>query len=306
VICAINPDSMAHQRRNLSAPLLKGALRETPMARWLPLAFPQRHTDGTTSAKARAMFSSMGGCKVKQKISSRPRSRQKLPEPFDTMLNAMRILSTLADECADDKKQYVHFIRAAAAVAKDCACFVHPRLAVVERPAGGHKVRRSAARTDRLNGSRATQSPVRPGDDATNTRNYPAGVLLPGLKVRMFSSDGTDPGLLLVRFRKGWLMTRVERGAEIGPRILEYSVRGYPNICGRSRQPLLDACGQLKSTGGLTDHRAGVFRGGSEVADISCVVRAGAELTDSEPSGVGKARFVKYGALDAASVLEAA
>lgn len=55
--------------------------------------------------------------------------------PLDTMLKAMRVLSALADECVNDKKQYVHFIRAAAAVAKDCACFVHPRLAVVEQPA---------------------------------------------------------------------------------------------------------------------------------------------------------------------------
>lgn len=46
--------------------------------------------------------------------------------PLDTMLKAMRVLSALADECVNDKKQYVHFIRAAAAVAKDCACFVIP------------------------------------------------------------------------------------------------------------------------------------------------------------------------------------
>jgi hypothetical protein len=101
-------------------------------------------------------------------------------------------------------------------------------------------------------------------------------------------------------------MIRIERGAEVGPGVWEYSVRGYPNICGRSRQPLLDACRQLKSTGGLTDHRAGVFRRGLEVADISCVVREGAELTVSEPSGVGRARFIKYRALDATSLLEAA
>jgi hypothetical protein len=83
-------------------------------------------------------------------------------------------------------------------------------------------------------------------------------------------------------------------------------VRGYPNICGRSRQPLLDACRQLKSMGGLTDHRAGVFRPGLDVVDISCVVREGAEFTVSEPSGTGKARFVKYHAFDAASFREAA
>src|ERR1700727_2365113 len=53
--------------------------------------------------------------------------------PLDTMLKAMRTFSALADECANDKKQYVYFIRAAAAIAKDCACFVHPRLATVEQ-----------------------------------------------------------------------------------------------------------------------------------------------------------------------------
>jgi hypothetical protein len=41
----------------------------------------------------------------------------------------------------------------------------------------------------------------------------------------------------------------------------------------------LDACRQLKSMGGLTDHVAGLFRSGTEVADIFCVVREGAELT---------------------------
>ena len=41
--------------------------------------------------------------------------------------------SALADECVNDKKQYEHFVRAAASVAKDCACFVHPRLSTVEQ-----------------------------------------------------------------------------------------------------------------------------------------------------------------------------
>jgi hypothetical protein len=99
---------------------------------------------------------------------------------------------------------------------------------------------------------------------------------------------------------------RIERGAEVGPGIWEYFVCGYPNISGRSRQPLLDACRQLKSMGGLTDHIAGLFRRGMEVADIFCVVRVGAELTVSEPSGTGKVRFVKYRAFEADRILEAA
>jgi hypothetical protein len=98
-------------------------------------------------------------------------------------------------------------------------------------------------------------------------------------------------------------MTRVERGAVIRPEIWEYSVRGYPNICGRSRQPQLNACRQLRSMSGLTDHRARVFRDGSDLADISDVVRERLELTVSKPSEVS---FFRYRALDAGSLLEAA
>ena len=101
-------------------------------------------------------------------------------------------------------------------------------------------------------------------------------------------------------------MIRIERGAEVAPGVWEYFACGYPQVRGKSRQPLLDACRQLKSMGGLTDHIAGLFRSGMEVADIFCVVREGAELTVSEPTGVGRARFIKYRALDAASVLKAA
>ena len=49
---------------------------------------------------------------------------------------AVRVLSALADECANDKKQYEHFIRAAAGIAKDAAPFIHPRLSTVEQPQG--------------------------------------------------------------------------------------------------------------------------------------------------------------------------
>ncbi len=46
-------------------------------------------------------------------------------------------------------------------------------------------------------------------------------------------------------------MIRIERGREIGPGIYEYHVWGRP-ISGKSRQPLLDACRQLKAIGGFT------------------------------------------------------
>jgi hypothetical protein len=54
--------------------------------------------------------------------------------PLDVMLKSMRLLSALADESANDKKQFEHYIRAAALIAKDAAPFVHPRLSTVEQP----------------------------------------------------------------------------------------------------------------------------------------------------------------------------
>jgi hypothetical protein len=48
-------------------------------------------------------------------------------------LRAMRLLLALADESANDKKQFEHYIRAAAAVAKDVAPYIHPRLSTVEQ-----------------------------------------------------------------------------------------------------------------------------------------------------------------------------
>jgi len=44
------------------------------------------------------------------------------------------VMLALADESANDKKQFEHYIRAAAAIAKDAAPFVHPRLSTVEQP----------------------------------------------------------------------------------------------------------------------------------------------------------------------------
>jgi hypothetical protein len=47
---------------------------------------------------------------------------------------SMRLLLALADESANDKKQFEHYIRAAASVAKDVAPYIHPRLSTVEQP----------------------------------------------------------------------------------------------------------------------------------------------------------------------------
>jgi hypothetical protein len=86
-------------------------------------------------------------------------------------------------------------------------------------------------------------------------------------------------------------MIRIELGAEVDRRgVFEYSAPGYPLCKGVSRQPLLDACRQLKSTYGLTASRAGLFREGREVADLTCDLEDGAATTVREAT----TRFVKY------------
>jgi hypothetical protein len=61
--------------------------------------------------------------------------------PLDVMLKSMRLLLALADESAHDKKQFEHYIRAAATVAKDVAPYIHPRLSTVEQPASASPVK---------------------------------------------------------------------------------------------------------------------------------------------------------------------
>jgi hypothetical protein len=88
------------------------------------------------------------------------------------------------------------------------------------------------------------------------------------------------------------VMYRIERGEEVSPARWAYTVGGTP-LGGVSRQPLLDACRQLKSLyGSMADDRAGVFRAGHDEADISCPVMAGADLTVDE--GGRRPRFVKW------------
>jgi hypothetical protein len=94
-------------------------------------------------------------------------------------------------------------------------------------------------------------------------------------------------------------MIRIERGREVGPGIFEYSIPSL-QICGRSRQPLLDACRQIKralsSTKSAGVH-AGVYREGKSQPDISCFVLDGADLTIFEPSN-GKIKFAKFQEFD--------
>jgi hypothetical protein len=104
---------------------------------------------------------------------------------------------------------------------------------------------------------------------------------------------------------------KIVRGAEVdGPKgddgrrrhgIRAYHAPAYPQVCGYSRQPLLDACRQLKSILGDTSVRVGLFREGSEVADISCTLKAGAATTVSETDR-GGVQFVKYREVDFAKL----
>ena len=84
-------------------------------------------------------------------------------------------------------------------------------------------------------------------------------------------------------------MIRVIRGAEVKPGIWAYSVARY-GVEGRSRQPLLDACRQLKRMGVAMDERAGLFREGREQPDLTCRVGVGADLTVDEAGP----RFAKW------------
>ncbi len=87
-------------------------------------------------------------------------------------------------------------------------------------------------------------------------------------------------------------MIRVERGAEISPGVFAYTVRSL-RLSGQSRQPLLDACRQIKSLLGPTGQLAGLFREGSSDWDIRCPIDVGAELTVKEESK-GGIRFARH------------
>ena len=91
-------------------------------------------------------------------------------------------------------------------------------------------------------------------------------------------------------------MIRIERGKEIKPGVFEYRAEDHARgikIEGRSRQPLLDGCRQIKSI--LKDTRgvrAAVFNrfardGKNTQADVSCMVDWGADHTIIERAEVG-------------------
>jgi len=92
-------------------------------------------------------------------------------------------------------------------------------------------------------------------------------------------------------------MIRVERGAETSPGVFAYTVPSL-GLSGRSRQPLLDACRQIKSLLGPTGQLAGLFQEGHSEWDVCCRVDVGAYLTVKEESA-GGIRFAKHAPLTA-------
>src|SRR6516225_10836986 len=87
-------------------------------------------------------------------------------------------------------------------------------------------------------------------------------------------------------------MIRVDLGAEISPGAFAYTVPSL-GLSGRSRQPLLDACRQIKTLLGPTGQLAALFRQGHSDWDIRCRVDVGAELTVKEESA-GGIRFARH------------
>jgi hypothetical protein len=85
---------------------------------------------------------------------------------------------------------------------------------------------------------------------------------------------------------------RVERGAEVSPGVFAWRVPCM-GLSGRSHQPLLDACRQIKRILGDTGDRAALFRPGRSSWDMRCAVERGAARTVKEPSK-GHIHFAKY------------
>jgi hypothetical protein len=61
--------------------------------------------------------------------------------PRDVLLMSMRSLWALADQNKNNKKAFAHYVRAAAAVAKDAAPYFHPRISTVEQAASASPVK---------------------------------------------------------------------------------------------------------------------------------------------------------------------
>jgi hypothetical protein len=87
-------------------------------------------------------------------------------------------------------------------------------------------------------------------------------------------------------------LIKIVLGTEVSPGIFQYSIPSL-RLFGKSRQPLMDGCRQIKSILGDTGRRAGLFREGRGVADISCPVNVGAATTVKEGNR-DSPRFAPY------------
>ena len=87
-------------------------------------------------------------------------------------------------------------------------------------------------------------------------------------------------------------MIRVELGNEVKPGVFAWRV-AVLDLSGQSRQPLLDAARAVKSMGGDTQQRLGLFRVGRSTADLTASVEVAAGLTVSEANRGGP-KFIKY------------
>jgi hypothetical protein len=89
-------------------------------------------------------------------------------------------------------------------------------------------------------------------------------------------------------------MIRVDRGKEASPGVWQWEVSSL-GLSGKSRQPLLDACREIKALGGDPAQLAGTFRQGRETADITCSVGIGAGLTVCDRDrGISFEKFQTY------------
>jgi hypothetical protein len=88
---------------------------------------------------------------------------------------------------------------------------------------------------------------------------------------------------------------RIDLGREAAPGVFTYSVVSL-GLSGKSRQPLLDACRQIKRALGPTkaeQEHAGLYRPGRTHPDIFCAVLVGAGVTVAEPN-LAKIHFAKF------------
>ena len=85
-------------------------------------------------------------------------------------------------------------------------------------------------------------------------------------------------------------MIKIASGEEVNRRGKWRWVCSDYGVEGISRQPLLDACREIKRMGGDTSSRVGLFRSGSKTADLVCSVGWGADHTVDETA----TRFKKW------------